>query len=220
MEVCLRKEINTLDSVINSEILSNQLELNTFMPAEVVEYYPSTQTVDVKFSLKRTIADPPSVIERPRLYGIPVMFPKSGTQFIHLPLEKGDSIGVIFSQRSLDDWKVKGSQTKVNSTRLHDISDGVAIAGLDIKSKAKILPSPSKLSISSTSGMWIGNPQGTPAVLAGVSEAELFQALAELCTIISTLAPMDSLGVPCKPDSVASPKLVELSALFKSIAGN
>ena len=211
---------NSFASMVNSLISANQQELNTFMPAKILEYYPNKQTADVQLVLQRTLIDPPSTINRPVLYDAPVMFPRSKTQCIHIPLEKGDNVGVIFCQRSLEDWKQVGDITKVNDIRLHDVSDGVVIAGLDIESNAKTLPSPSKLSISSTSGMWIGNPQGTPAVLAGVSEAELFQALAELCTIISTLAPMDSLNKPCTPDQVALPKLTELSALFKSIAGN
>ena len=223
---------NSINGLISNMIRRNQLELNTFMPAKVITYYPDTQTVDVQLTLKRTLVNPPSTFERPRLYGIPVMWARTATQFIHLPLNEGDNVGILFCQRSLDEWKQLGKLTKVDDVRLHDVTDGVCIAGLDTKANSKTLPSDTKLSIVSTSGLWIGNPEGTPASTAGVTEAELFQALAEMCSILSSLTTttvstgsmtpqgvVNTTGVGTI-DTATGTKLTELSTLFSSIAGN
>ncbi len=210
-------EVNSLEAEILSQIREDRLHLNTFMPGNVLSYDSSSQTVDVRPALKRTITSPPSTKNRPDLFDIPVIFPRSSGNAIHIPLKAGDPIGLLFCQRSLDDWKDEGKLTKVTDVRLHDLSDAVAIAGLDIN--ALTLPAPDKLSILSEDGIYIGNPVGKSGSTAGITNVELFEALSKLCDIISSLV----LVTPNGPGSIAVSSqtlLSNIQAVFDEIGGN
>lgn len=187
------------------------------MPATVEEYYPDTQTVDVQPVLKSTLITPPSTVKRPKLLGIPIIFPKSSGNTIHIPLKKGDGVGLIFCQRSLDDWKTVGGLTSVQDVRLHDLTDAVAIAGLDITPRT--IPEPDKMSILASEGLWIGNPEGTGAPAASVNESELLQALEALTKAIYEVPLISAMGAVNFDPSVVL-KFQALEALFKEIGGN
>lgn len=64
-------------------------------------------------------------VSLPRLVRVPVGYYKAGGFIITLPTQPGDEGILIFSDRSLDLWKVKGEKAAPDSARLHDISDAV-----------------------------------------------------------------------------------------------
>lgn len=200
------------------------------MPATVEQYYPATQTVDVQPALKSTLISPPSTVKRPKLLGIPVMFPKSSGNTIHIPLKKGDGVGLIFCQRSLDDWKAVGGLTSVQDVRLHDLTDAVAIAGLDIVPRT--IPEAAKMSVLVDDGLYIGKPTGVSGAAAGLTQTEVFQALSKLCEIVAGLTTITaSTGTLPTPTTVVttgtgsiSPAVAAqlnlIKAVFDEIGGN
>ena len=219
-------EVDTIEAYIADEIWANQLELNTFMPANVIAYDATNQTVDVQPVLNTTYISPPMSVKKPQLLGIPIIFPKSSGNAIHIPLKKGDGVGIIFCQRSLDEWKSKGDVTSVLDTRLHDFTDAVAIAGLDIRPRQ--IPEPDKMSVLVDNGLYIGKPTGTSGALAGLSQTEVFQALSKLCDIVSGLKVITT-GTLTPPTAVAGTGLVNpddqvqlslIKAVFDEIGGN
>ena len=225
------REIETLESEILGHIREDRLHLNTFMPGNVLEYHASTQTVDVRPALKRTLASPPVTKQRPDLYDVPVIFPRSSGNAIHIPLTAGDSVGILFCQRSLDDWKDVGDLTKVTDVRLHDLSDAVVIAGLDIN--ALSIPEPDKMSVLVDNGLYIGKPTGTSGAIAGLSQTEVFQALSKLCDIVSGLTTITTSAGTADPvtnavattgtgvvDTAVQTQLSLIKAVFDEIGGN
>lgn len=209
-------EVNDLDSIIEKHIKDNQREMNTFIPAVVTKYDPETQTVDVQPSINVVVYSPPSEIELPELQGIPLIYPRSKNSYIHIPIEVGDNIGVIFSQRSLANWKEKGgSNISTTSSRMHDIADGVAIVGLDIGSNSNVIPDNSKLTISSTTGIWIGNPEGT-AAQSVVAESELLQTL--IAFMEQLKIPLVSSMGPVQFDPSVVTAFAEIEAVLKEIS--
>ena len=220
----------SLAGYIEDLIRYDRLGINTFMPAIVEQYYPATQTVDVQPALKSTLISPPSTVKRPKLLGIPVMFPKSSGNTIHIPLKKGDGVGLIFCQRSLDDWKAVGGLTSVQDVRLHDLTDAVAIAGLDIVPRT--IPESDKMSILVDDGIYIGKPTGTSGAAAGLSQTEVFQALSKLCEIVSSLTTttvstgsmtpqgvVNTTGIGTIAASVKT-QIETIKAVFDEIGGN
>ena len=122
-------ETPTLVDIILDAIRSNQLELNTCMPGIIRSYDPATQTATVQPAFKRTFIDPPEVKSRPEIDDVPVVFPRSGQAGIVFPVNAGDSVLLLFSQRSLDEWLDEGGEIKVNDSRLHNLNDCIAIPG-------------------------------------------------------------------------------------------
>lgn len=119
----------TLSDVIETAIRNALLNLNTAMPAEVVKYDSKKNTVDVQPSIKRKYADG-TTASQPRIFTVPVCFPRSGKAAVTFPIKKGDSVLLVFSQRSLDAWKGSGGEVEAGDPRTHALSDAVAIPGV------------------------------------------------------------------------------------------
>lgn len=212
-------ETTDMEGAIEDIVKGYLRELNTFMPAEVIAYDAEKQLVDVQPALKTNLYTPPSSVPKPQLTNIPVIYPRSGGGFIHIPIKAGDQIGVIFSQSSITNWKAEGGLSEVDSIRLHDFNDAVAIVGLDIEANAKTLPDPDKMCVASSEGLWVGNPDGAGAPAASVNESELFQALEALTKALYEVPLVSSMG-PVNFDPTVVAKFQALEALFKEIGGN
>lgn len=114
-----------------TEIVRWQLaELNTAIPARVLGYDPETQQASVQPLLKRRLKDG-RVLSRAPITGVPVVFPAAGGGIITFPVEVGDTVLLIFSQRSIDRWvNSDGGEVDPLDNRMHAISDAIALPGL------------------------------------------------------------------------------------------
>jgi hypothetical protein len=114
-----------------TEIVRWQLaELNTAIPARVLSYDPATQSADVQPLLKRRLKNG-QVLSRAAITGVPVVFPAAGGGIITFPIQAGDTVLLIFSQRSIDRWvQSDGGEVDPLDNRMHAISDAIAIPGL------------------------------------------------------------------------------------------
>jgi hypothetical protein len=129
-----------LENIIEDAIDIDLLELNTCMPAIVTKYDASTQTCSVQPVFKRNTING-EVSSRGVIEDVPVVFPRSGSFGFTFPLTVGDSVLIVFSQRSLDDWVDNGGEVELTDYRLHDLTDAIAIPGLFSLSD-KLDPSP------------------------------------------------------------------------------
>ena len=146
-----------LDIILDS-IRANQLELNTLLPGVITKYDPATQTASVQPSLKRTFISPEVVISRPEIDDVPVIFPRSGQQGVVFPVNRGDSVLLLFCQRSLDDWLDNGGEVQVNDSRLHNLNDAIALVGFaSLADKLDPAPTNDRLELRSEK-IFIGDP--------------------------------------------------------------
>jgi len=105
-------------------------EVNTAIPAVINKYDPTKQEAEVIPLIKRKYKDG-TAVDRAPITGVPVVFPAAGGGIITFPVKKGDTVLLIFSQRSIDRWvRGDGSQIDPGDNRKHDISDAIAIPGL------------------------------------------------------------------------------------------
>jgi len=118
-----------LVDVILDAIRSNQLELNSVMPGTIVSYDAANQTAVVQPSFKITYFEPGGTESRAEIDDVRVIFPRSGQQGLVFPVSAGDSVLLLFSQRSLDDWLDEGGEVELSDTRLHNINDAIALVG-------------------------------------------------------------------------------------------
>lgn len=118
-----------LYQIIRDAIRENQLDVNTAMPGTVVSYDASTQLAEVQPSFKITYSNPIELVSRPVILDVPVVFPRSGGKGVCFPIAPGDSVLLLFSQRSLDDWIDQGGEVQVRDVRLHNLTDAIAIPG-------------------------------------------------------------------------------------------
>jgi len=120
----------TTQADLIKEIVDDSLyETNTAIPAIVDSFSASDKTVDVTPALQKTFEDG-SKLYLPQIKGVPVIYPQAANFAIVFPIAVGDSVLLIFSQRSIERWKERGGKLDPLDVRKHDLSDAVAIPGL------------------------------------------------------------------------------------------
>jgi len=204
-----------LDVILNA-IRSNQLEFNTAMPATVLSYDISTRTCSVKPSFKRTQIDIETTYSRGQINNVPVMFPGSGGRGASFPLKKDDSVLLLFSQRSLDDWLVRGGEVRLTDSRLHNMTDAIAIPGL--------LPSSEAMSglkegyTIDDEKIFIGDLTGEITLPSEATlQAEIFAAAAETIRQILVL-PLESSMGPVKFNDAVIDDLEAIADMLEGFA--
>jgi hypothetical protein len=120
----------TLYDTIQSVVQTLMLDLNFCLPAKIVAYDKATQYADVQIQLYQKFSDG-SLVLPPVIPNVPVKHPRAqgGAAFMHMPLTAGDDVTLVFSQRSLDNWKTQGGESDPNSTRKSHITDAYALIG-------------------------------------------------------------------------------------------
>lgn len=119
-----------LSEVIRSIVDQMLMQLFVCLPAKIVSYNPDTQYADVQIQLLKTYTDLTSE-PHPVIPMVPVKHPRAagGAAFIHMPLQPGDDVTLVFSQRSLDNWKTQGGLQATGDVRKHHITDAYALVG-------------------------------------------------------------------------------------------
>lgn len=137
----------SLEEILRQSFLSNISDIHTAMPCIVLGVHEDlrSQRVDVQPVINRLYKDD-SVDQYPPILAVPVVFPASSTSALTFPINVGDTVLCVFSQRGLDAFK-GGDGTFATPTdfRRLDKRDAIAIPGLFPFSKAINNPSKHKL---------------------------------------------------------------------------
>lgn len=118
--------------IIRTQFRIDMRDVHTAIPCTVVNIVNNMQEqrVDVLPAVNDLLKDG---TEEPgmQILGVPVIFPGSSTSLISFPINVGDTVLCIFSQRSMDNFKIgNGQPTKANDMRRFSDQDAVAIPGL------------------------------------------------------------------------------------------
>jgi hypothetical protein len=116
--------------VIRATVDAMLLDMYFTLPAKIVKYNKDTQYADVEIQLYEKFID--GVLDLPPVIPmVPVKHPRAndGKAFIHMPLKPGDDVILVFSQRSLDNWKTQGGPSDPSDPRKHHITDAYALIG-------------------------------------------------------------------------------------------
>lgn len=116
-------------------------DVHTLLPGRIEEYTAAEGKVAVKPLIQRLslTEDGEEILEElPIIPDVPVVFPRTQTAFLSLPIKKGDLCAIIFAERSLDNWLASpdGEDTDPDEFRQHDLTDAVCVPGLYPFSKA------------------------------------------------------------------------------------
>lgn len=111
------------DSV--SAILSN---IHTALPGIIKSYDATTNKATIQPALNKAYVT--GSMPMPLLENVPIMFPGGKDFNITYPINEGDYVLLIFIERSIDLWLSVGGQVTPDDPRKFDLSDAVAIPGL------------------------------------------------------------------------------------------
>ncbi len=122
-------ETPELTEVIEELIEDRLMELNTQFPATVKAVNKAQGLIDVMPDFKRRYADQEKPVDPPTIRGVPWWSMRIGTLRTNFPVKVGDRVWCMCSQRALQKWKDTGALDTPGSSRIHSISDAVAIPG-------------------------------------------------------------------------------------------
>jgi hypothetical protein len=103
--------------------------VHTCMPGKIISYDPTKQKASVKPLLKRTYIDGQEM-PFPVITEVPIVFPRAGSAGLILPVNPGDFVLLLFSERTMDQWLSKGTEATTLVERQFSINDAIAIPGL------------------------------------------------------------------------------------------
>ena len=101
--------------------------LNCHQLGEIVSFDAATQTATIQLMVDIQTND--AVYRYPLLTNCPVFVLSGANGCITMPVAVGDSCLVLFNDRDIDNWYESGTEAVPNSTRTHDLSDGLALVG-------------------------------------------------------------------------------------------
>jgi len=105
-------------------------DMHTSMAARVESYDYKKQMASVKPVVRRRMFDGTET-DFPVISHVPVIFPRTSAAGMHMPVTKGDTGLLVFSERSLDRWlNSKEPVTDSVYSRKFDLTDAVFIPGM------------------------------------------------------------------------------------------
>ena len=104
-------------------------DVHVSMPGRIESYDAPRQEASVQPLLKVALASGEEA-SLPVINHVPVLWPRGGGAILSFPLEIGDTVLLVFSERSLDEWLQQGGELAPQDPRSHDLSDAVALPGL------------------------------------------------------------------------------------------
>ena len=119
----------TLATVIAQAISASLRDLHTAMPGQIESYDSTTAKANILPLINRQLPDG-TILQLPVIQQVPVCWPRTSQGIIHFPLQRGDGVLVIFSERSLDEWLTAGGSVAPEDKRIMDLTDAIAIPGL------------------------------------------------------------------------------------------
>ena len=129
--MALLDDTDVINALIKKYIKSH---VNTILPAKIinVKSFNDHQTVDVLPLIGDTFADNVK-IELPQILGVPLVFPSAGGGSLSFPVQEGDTVAILVSQRGITEWKISDGEQNVytpSDKRSFDRTDAIAIPGL------------------------------------------------------------------------------------------
>lgn len=111
-------------------IQRRMIDVHTAIPGIIDSYDAAAQTVKVQPAIKRLLVDGTQV-NLPVCVDVPVIFAGTGDFWFTFPIEPGDECLLLFSERAIDFWWQNGSVQPPSEFRMHDLSDGFALFGIN-----------------------------------------------------------------------------------------
>lgn len=128
----MNNPVELFQAAIRQAVIDGFSGLHVSLPGRVEEYDAATQCALVQPLLRRArdAAGERVVITLPPIPNVPVVTLRGGGFRFHLPVQKGDTVWLIFCSGSLDKWLQRGGIVDPQDDRRHHLSDAIALPGI------------------------------------------------------------------------------------------
>lgn len=119
----------TLPEVLKISVQRALSEIHTCLPGKIEKFDHKTQKASVLPLIKKKYKDGKAE-SMPVIENVPVVFPRCAKGSFTFPLEAGDGVLLVFSERSMERFLSTGGEQEPGDTRKFDLTDAIAIPGL------------------------------------------------------------------------------------------
>jgi hypothetical protein len=138
------------EEVVALKAQEERADIYTALPGKIVSFDPASQTATVKPLYKPRHNGQP--VEMPELLEVPVVMQRGGGFVFTHPIKAGDGVLLQFQARDMSKWYSTGEASEAASARMHDLSDAVAIPGLEPAPRKLAAYNPTNFEIRSEDG--------------------------------------------------------------------
>lgn len=124
-------DLYNIHDVIRNDVENLLMEVHTSIPARVLEYNSTKQTVNVAVAVNRPTQRGAS-IPAGEYHDVPVIFPAGGNWVIAGPLEPDDIVQLVVPHYGTEDF-MAGERHQTGDAKFvsrHDLNDAVALPGM------------------------------------------------------------------------------------------
>ncbi|HPQ71530.1 MAG TPA: Gp138 family membrane-puncturing spike protein [bacterium] len=231
----------TLASAVKYAIGKKVAGVHTAMPGLVTKYDAARQWANVQPCVMYKTDEDDDAVAMPELKNIPVVFPRTATTYLTLPVAKGDHVLLVFAERSIDDWlagKADEAPVEPFDPRIHDFNDAFAVVGVfpvsvaleendedvrlgrqDDSAQANIRIRPNGDIVLETNGtILLGSESASNAIVPQPALAtwvsELLQYLSDMATVVSPAVKGNGDPISSNPLFATASIMLEKLALF------
>lgn len=126
--------MNSLTDALTLAQKQTQLSINCVKVGIIQSFNPANQRANIQISYKQVkdvLEDGTKIYqEYPVLKDCPVMVLFGGVDILSLPIQAGDNCLVLFNDSDMDQWAQNGNGGSPTTSRMHDLSDAIAIVGI------------------------------------------------------------------------------------------
>lgn len=110
--------------------------MNCVKLGQIQTFDPSKKTAQVQILFKRVVPNADTaagsqILDYPVLVDCPVFTLQGGGGALQMPIAAGDQCILLFADRNIDAWFKSGQAAAPFNARCHDMSDGIAIVGVN-----------------------------------------------------------------------------------------
>ncbi len=175
------------------ERISQAELLNRVMASVVAEIHTSQPGVIESYDRINQVADIKPVVqlageELPVLPNIPVIWPRGGDGYLHLPLDAGDTGLIVSCEVDVGTWRARGQAGNPGDNGRHELAFSVFVPGL--VASGDTLNTASGATILGGSDVRLGGDSAVEKVILGESNRDAITTwAAAVSTAFSTLTP-------------------------------
>ena len=150
---------DAISEYVESNMKILKANLNTAIVGEIVTFDPATVTAEIKIGVEFFMQDG-TTKPLTNLLHVPIMVLQAGGFTMTFPVKAGDECLILFQMRDISTWIENGSIIKPVSNRQLNISDAVALVGIQSAKTRVQNYDPDNMKISSENASVTITPDG------------------------------------------------------------
>lgn len=165
----------TLTSVMQLAINNSLMDLHVALPCKVESYNVTEQTANLKPMIKRSIKKQNGTTQHeslPVIPNVPIAMPRFGDWFLSAPIAQGDFMFIVCSEKNMDQWRAKGTETESGELATHTLDGAVAFP-------CNLYPSDQALSSAHADNMVLGKDDGAQIHIKPNGEVHIYEENAD-----------------------------------------